>query len=165
MPLHGNTGEGGVGVSKRNREKRRHIGTLPLILQSLRVDFSCTEEDIELITQALNGQAPISVVEHMDAIAAGKVTLSIRPTLHIDMEDGTYQDLTFTNHPITLLYDYLVEKYDMAFGTLYWNAFTTGTPEKFYSMLQFLKKAPYFEEDRQSLRKRNRHMEDGSEDK
>lgn len=142
-------------MSKRNREKRHHIGIIPTISQMLRANFSCTEEEVELINQALQGQAPFPIVEHMNDIAAGKVTLSARPTIHLDMEDGTYQDLTFTDHPITLLYDYLVDKYGMAFGTLYWNAFTAGSPEQLFSMLKFLKKAPYFQKDRQYLRERS----------
>lgn len=132
---------------KKHSSKRAAIASImQSVYQSLRTDFYCTEEEIHLIDRALAGEAPIDVVDRINDIAAGKAPLKKRPTFHIDMGDGTFQDITLANHPIILLHDYLDEKYDKAFCFLYWHALTDPSPKGFYGSLRFLKKAPFFAE-------------------
>jgi hypothetical protein len=67
------------------------------------------------------------------------------PELIIDMEDGTQQAITLTNHPLNRMYDYLTEHYGKKFGVIYWGALTSvGKPQQFYGFLGYLKKDPQF---------------------
>jgi hypothetical protein len=131
-------------MSKRNREKRRHthIGIIPTILQTLRANFSCTEEEVELIQEALKRRAPYDIVQHMQAISEGKVPLPIRQPLELDMGDGTIQEIRLKNDTHTLLLDYLEEKFDKRFSLLYWHALTSSTPQDFYEGLRIFKDVP-----------------------
>jgi hypothetical protein len=133
---------------KKHAKKVTSASVMQFIHQSLRTDFHCTEEEIQLIDRALVGEAPIEIVDHMLAINAGKVPLRIRPTIHLDMEDGTTQDIRLTNHPMTLLLDYLEERYDKVFSFLYWSALTPpNTPKDFQEVLRLAKKMPLIAKD------------------
>ena len=145
-------------MSKKKRTKTvTPTPTRQFINQSLRTGFRCTEEEIELIDQALIGRCPMEIADHINNIAAGKVPLRMRPTLRLDIEDGTFQDIRLTNHPINLLYDYLDEKYDKVFSTLYWSALTSPhNPKDFYDFLRMIKKTPRLQKD---LAETGRRME------
>jgi hypothetical protein len=136
-------------MSKKKRTKKVAVlPTIQLIHSSLRADFHCTEEEIELIDQALAGRCPIEIANYINDIGNGKVPLRIRPTICLDMEDGTFQNIRLTNHPITLLYDYLDERYDKVFSTLYWSALTPPYDTKgFLGFLRMLKKVPHLQKD------------------
>jgi hypothetical protein len=58
------------------------------------------------------------------------------------MEDGTTQQFSLTNHPIILLHDYLTERFNDPFATIYWFALTSSSPQDFYDALKMLKKNP-----------------------
>jgi hypothetical protein len=136
-------------MSKRKRTSKI-IGapTNQFIYQSLRTNFHCTEEEIDLIGHALAGRCPIEIAEFIEGIHAGKVPLPIRrPKIHLDMEDGTFQTIQFTNHPANLLMDYLDKRYDRIFSFLYWSALTPpNSPKDFYELMRLAKKAPFFAE-------------------
>lgn len=136
-------------MSKKKRAKRvASIPTTQFICQLLRTDFKCTEEEIELIQQALAGYCPIEIADYINDIGNGKVPLRIRPTICLDMGDGTTQNIRLTNHPIALLHDYLDERYDKVFSTLYWSALTSPHDIKgFYEFLQMIKKMPLLQKD------------------
>lgn len=136
-------------MSKKKRAKKVIAPpTTQYINQSLRVDFYCNEEEIHLINQALVGRCPIEIAEFIQDIHAGKVPLPIRrPTLCIDMGDGTTQNIKFTNHPANLLMDYLDERYDRVFSFLYWSALTPPhSTTDYYKLLRLARKAPFFAE-------------------
>jgi hypothetical protein len=142
-------------MSKKNREKRLKkitpANTLQSIQQMLRVDFSCTEEQVDLVEQALQQRVPTDVAGFMKDIADGKAPLPIRRGgLNLEMEDGTVQQIKITNHPINLLYDYLVEKYGEDFGMLYWNVFLSPNPVDYLEMLEHIKKTNLLNNDKDS---------------
>ena len=136
-------------MSKKKRAKKvTPAPTIQFICQLLRTEFHCSEEEIELINQALAGRCPIEIADYINDIGNGKVPLRIRPTICLDMGDGTTQNIRLTNHPITLLYDYLDERYDKVFSTLYWSALTSPHDIKgFYEFLRMLKKVPRLQKD------------------
>ncbi len=145
--------QGWCGVSKRKRVARKQLNDIARsIHHTLRTHFGCTEQEIHLIDQALQHLVPPDVAQRMQDIGDGKVTLSHETHFVIDMGDGTQQEFSLANHPIILLHDYLVnEKYDLGFGTLYWNACTSANASDFYKTLTFLSQAPYFAEERTQM--------------
>jgi hypothetical protein len=133
-------------MSKKKRTQTiRELSITQAIHKSLHADFRCTEDEISIISQALRGKVLVDVAAHINKIAAGKAPLRIRPTMCLDMEDGTSQNIKLTNHPINLLMDYLDEKYDKVFSFLYWSAIVPpNTPKDFYKTICLAKKAPFF---------------------
>jgi hypothetical protein len=132
-------------MSKRNRQKRRHIGNIgiiPTILQTLRADFSCNEEEIELIQEALKKRVPYEIAQYMQDIHEGKVPFLVRQPLHLDMGDGTTQEIQMRNDPHILILDYLEEKFNKRFALLYWHAITSTTPQDFYDGFKIFKSMP-----------------------
>jgi hypothetical protein len=139
-------------MSKRNREKRAKkvtpVNITQSIQQMLRADFACTEEQVELIEQAFQQRVPVDVSAFMQDLADGKAPLPLhRPGLNLEMEDGTVQQIQMTNHPINLLYDYLVKNYGRDFGMLYWNVFLSPDPAEYLEMLKHIKKTGLLNDD------------------
>jgi len=125
-------------MSKRNREKR--INPLPLIVHSLRTDFQCTDEQIELITYALRNMVPESVQAHADKALAGNYKMP-EIKFALDMEDGAEpEEFAFTKHPVICLHHFLVETYGRDFGHIYWSAITSSSPREFFQYLPLLKR-------------------------
>jgi hypothetical protein len=132
-------------MSKKKRQQRniKYIDVQQVIKQSLRVDFALDENEIDMIVKATQHYAPAEINEHIEKIMSGKVPLPIhRPSFILDMEDGTTQHFSFTNHPIILLYDYLIERFNRPFATIYWFAITSSSPQDFYESLKMMKKNP-----------------------
>src|SRR5258708_6662347 len=115
----------------KRQKKVQHPDIMRTIHQSLRADFACTEEQVELIDHALKGEAPAHVIEHMQQVHDGKVPLPLRNPFTIEMGDGsTTGPFRLTNHPILLLEEYLTGYYGEAFGCLYWGAITPANSPK-----------------------------------
>lgn len=149
-------------MGRQSKRKIIKIHTWQSILHSLRTDFACTNEEIELISNALNRLAPQEITDFIRDARAGKIQPPERGSLILDMEDGNApQELTVTNHPINLLHGYLSDKYGVGFGQIYWTALTIASTQaietytEFYDMLTWLAKAPFFEEDRVALKGRS----------
>src|SRR5258708_21464804 len=121
----------------KRQKKVQHPDIMRTIHQSLRADFACTEEQVELIDHALKGEAPAHVIEHMKQVHEGKVQLSPHRPFVIEMEDGsTTGPYELTIHPILLLEEYLTGYYEEHFGCLYWGALTpANSPKDFYQFL------------------------------
>lgn len=132
------------------KKKHHHAKVISLniqqsILRMLRKDLHLTEEEVELVTRALNQEVPHDVAQRMQDIADGKVnSLKHNVEFEIDMQDGTFMNFSLANHPSILLHEYLNEKYGSEVGLIYWNACTSKSPEVFYRMMNSLKRAPFF---------------------
>lgn len=98
------------------------------IMQSLRVDFGCMEDEIDLIEHALNHQAPQDI---------SNIIMS-----------------TSGPRALALLLHYLEQQFVKVFATIYWYALTSETPQDFYEGLCLMKKAPMFMKDIQAFRTR-----------
>lgn len=143
-------------MGKQRKRKIIKMHTWQSILHVLRTEFSCTNEEIELIGNALNKRAPKEITDFIQDAIAGRVPPQKRGSLILDMEDGNAPiNITPTNHPINLLHGYLSDKYGPGFGLIYWSALTNSTYADFYEMLTFFQKAPFFEEDRAALKGRS----------
>lgn len=152
------------------RKKTHKIDFPSAIRTTLRADFFCSDKDIELIEVALQGKAPQHVVDRMNAINEGKVTLQPRPNFVIDLgesnrnKDEDVLQLSLTDHPVNLIAFYLFEQYGRDFGLLYWNALTLSpTHQSFYKTLQWLKRCPMGDEIRSRLKERAETRKDEAE--
>lgn len=137
-------------MSKKKRQHRniKPVDTQQAILRSLRVDFAFNETEIDMIVNATQHRAPVDINEQICKIMDGKVPLPIRrPDITIDMGDGTTEHLKLTNHPFILLYEYLTERFNRPFATIYWSALTASSPQDFYEVLKMMKKAPFFQQE------------------
>ena len=129
-------------MSKKKRRTIIRVDVTQSILRSLRADFHFDEEYVDLIDKALQRLVPPEILDYMNQALQGNVPLPLRHPIDIDMGDGDIQRITVKNTPITLLLDYLCEKYGWTFGSLYWAALTSSTPNDFYEYLKIAKDAP-----------------------
>jgi hypothetical protein len=134
-------------MSKKNREKRKQNITTPQMMdhirETLRTQFDCTDNEIELVTEGLQHRVPQLVADHMIAAREGKVSLpEDRGSLLLVMENGETQKITLTNHPIVLLSHFLYETYGRKFGPIYWSALTASNTKDFIEVLDLLAKNP-----------------------
>lgn len=136
-------------MSKRNREKRQNkkvtsLTILQTISQSLRADFSCTEEEVELIQAALQNEAPQEIVDHMQVISEGKIPFPDLPPIRFDtgVDEKNIHEIHVPREPAFLLLDFLEERYERRFAFLYWNALISSRPQKFYDELRAFKEMP-----------------------
>jgi hypothetical protein len=132
-------------MSKKSKKKVVRINHKQLLHQLLRTECRCNEREVEIIDALMQNMMPTEDVQPMMDIHEGKVAPKQRPVLHLDMGDGEVQSLQLTNHPKTLAYEYLIEKYGHRFGTLYWLALGQ-TSEKFYPFLRRISKTPMFDD-------------------
>jgi hypothetical protein len=110
------------------------------IVERLRTDFDCTEEQAHLLTQVLHGYLPTPDAEYVQRIEHGEVKLPDLPSITLDTEDEA-QTIRLTNHPLILMLFYLREKYGEKFGFLYWSALTDiDDPQRYYRELAYFKK-------------------------
>src|SRR5439155_22990501 len=112
-------------MSKRTKKKIRKLDFSQLIKQRLRADLGISEQQVEVIENLLRGYMPVEDSEFASQAFSPKLldekdTFTPPPGLTIDMEDGTQQTITLTNHPLNHMYGYLTERYGEKFGTIYW---------------------------------------------
>jgi hypothetical protein len=131
-------------MSWKSHKNLQRLIAIDQLHQLLRTECRCTEEEIHILYELLQGRAPIADVEHMMAIHEGRVPPRMRGTLHVDMGDGEIMSIRPTNHPQIQLLDYLTETYGKRFGTLYWIAFGERSPRKLFHTFSQMCKAPMF---------------------
>lgn len=141
-----------ITMSKRNREKRvKKIiqpQQLQLIQQRLRSEFGCTEEQIELVEQALQRMIPQELAAYIAKCASGEITFpEDMPGIRLDMGKGNIQDIRLTNRPISLLYMHLADTYGQTFGEIYWAAIVAPNVQQFLEMLSMSKKIRNYENE------------------
>jgi len=138
-------------MGKRSK-KIKKLDISQLIKQRLRTDLGIPEEQIEIIEQVLKGYMPREDADYITQQFTPKLLNRNKqedfippPTLTVDRENGTEQTMTFGNHPLNHMYDYLTECYGKKFGVIYWGALTSvEEPQDFYSFLGHIKKSERF---------------------
>lgn len=107
----------------------------------LRTEFACTEEEVNIIAHLLVGMMPTEDVEYVNQVEQGLILPPKSHPLIIEMEDGTTQVISLTNHPLMTIHPYLVQKYRYQFGVLYWLALTSvHQSSAYYQTLCFYRK-------------------------